>query len=542
MRRLVIITRRYPITQRRELLLSGLLGLYWAWQLWLTALLPTEDAFITYRYAEKLSAGKGLVYNAGEHVLGTTTPLFALLLGGLHSLTGFSIPLIAHWISILAVIITVSLLMVWLKRLSLGSVSPLALLAVSLSPIQYGMEGPLFIMLVVLALFLLRHEHDIALLLLLPLLPLVRPEGLFLIALIILYVAFNRRMVISLLFTSIISLSILGIALLVTFYYGSPIPQSIVAKQAGVYPVGLLGSTVGTLALLIEILTGINFVYGYTNTSLILAGSSLVLFVVCIYRIFQLLRRLDRVLALIPIFVAIVLVFYALSNTLIFDYYAGNVGYLVRLIWIAGLGLIGRSVFARHWTAPLLLLIILGPQLLHPVTQKQIITAENNRQLLYREIAEEVRPLLDTDSVLLLPEIGEIGFALPGVHILDAAGLVSPEAIPYLPVSTDQRPGLGVAVIPPQMVRDYQPDMIITLDTFILFGLDEDPWFQEHYHALITRPVQFPGWQSRYLYVFVFTKATNCSMLKDEFEIGIYLKSEDLADKTRASLKLIFGE
>lgn len=40
-----------------------------------------DDPFITYRYAYNLSHGLGPVYNAGERVLSTTTPLFALLLG-----------------------------------------------------------------------------------------------------------------------------------------------------------------------------------------------------------------------------------------------------------------------------------------------------------------------------------------------------------------------------------------------------------------------------------------------------------------------------
>src|SRR5215831_17336610 len=46
-----------------------------------------EDAYITLRYADNLAAGRGFVYNPGEHVLGTTTPLFTLLLAlaaGLH--------------------------------------------------------------------------------------------------------------------------------------------------------------------------------------------------------------------------------------------------------------------------------------------------------------------------------------------------------------------------------------------------------------------------------------------------------------------------
>jgi hypothetical protein len=42
-----------------------------------------DDPFITYRYAQNLASGKGFVYNPGEHVLSTTTPLFTLLLAGL---------------------------------------------------------------------------------------------------------------------------------------------------------------------------------------------------------------------------------------------------------------------------------------------------------------------------------------------------------------------------------------------------------------------------------------------------------------------------
>jgi len=39
-----------------------------------------DDPFITYRYAQNLASGQGLVYNPGQQVLSTTTPLFALLL------------------------------------------------------------------------------------------------------------------------------------------------------------------------------------------------------------------------------------------------------------------------------------------------------------------------------------------------------------------------------------------------------------------------------------------------------------------------------
>jgi len=60
------------------LVTSGLFILFAGW--------AYDDPFITYRYAENLSRGLGLVYNAGETVLSTTTPLFALLLAAIHPL------------------------------------------------------------------------------------------------------------------------------------------------------------------------------------------------------------------------------------------------------------------------------------------------------------------------------------------------------------------------------------------------------------------------------------------------------------------------
>ncbi|MDH4158307.1 MAG: hypothetical protein OEW00_13635, partial [candidate division Zixibacteria bacterium] len=39
-----------------------------------------DDAFITYRYAENMAMGYGFVYNEGQRVLGTSTPLFTLML------------------------------------------------------------------------------------------------------------------------------------------------------------------------------------------------------------------------------------------------------------------------------------------------------------------------------------------------------------------------------------------------------------------------------------------------------------------------------
>ncbi len=60
-----------------------------------------DDALITIRYAENLARGNGLVYNAGERFLGTTTPLWALILAGCAAV-GIPATAAATWIGVAA--------------------------------------------------------------------------------------------------------------------------------------------------------------------------------------------------------------------------------------------------------------------------------------------------------------------------------------------------------------------------------------------------------------------------------------------------------
>jgi hypothetical protein len=57
-----------------------------------------EDAYITYRYAQNLAAGQGFVFNPGERVLGTSTPLYAIVLAVARRL-GLDIPLASGLLS-----------------------------------------------------------------------------------------------------------------------------------------------------------------------------------------------------------------------------------------------------------------------------------------------------------------------------------------------------------------------------------------------------------------------------------------------------------
>ncbi|MBN1680436.1 MAG: hypothetical protein JW966_09085, partial [Anaerolineae bacterium] len=73
-------------TRRSGLIAAAVLGLvalltaaFWDY--------TQDDVFITFAYSRNIAQGEGFVFNPGEHVQGSTTPLWALLLAGVYWIT-----------------------------------------------------------------------------------------------------------------------------------------------------------------------------------------------------------------------------------------------------------------------------------------------------------------------------------------------------------------------------------------------------------------------------------------------------------------------
>jgi hypothetical protein len=495
-------------------------------------LIPTDDAFITYRYAANLAQGHGLVYNRGEHVLGTTSPGYAGLLGLIARFTGVeTLPMISRLVNIAAILIAggCAFVLSWQMTRSI-LVSATLLILVVLSPASFtgvltGMEGPVFVMLITLALLALVNHRWRTTAPFMSLLPIVRPEGVFVIGLagVIFLICLRRGQILIARRTLVESMLLLLVpamswAAFSTYYYGSPIPHSIIAKQAGVYPIGLLGSTVATLNGLAENYLNLSFISAISPSNAIIVGLFVTTFLFAVIQSFRWLVGRQPFLALIPAFALVMIGFYALSGTVVYAYYHPNYDIFARIAWCIGLYVIAGAVAARFLnpeairrysavlgTVAILISLFptfarLSPVLLQPAAEPQY-NGESLRQLLYRELAQHIKPFLPAGTVILMPEIGELGFILDQVKVLDAAGLVSPEAIPYLPIPPEQRAGLGVSAIPRGLLRDYRPDMLIFLDVFAVNGIAADPVFWDEYTPVIVHAVDLPGWGSNALYV-----------------------------------------
>ena len=114
-----------------------------------------DDSYITFRYARSILAGQGFVYNPGQAVLGTTTPLYTFIMVILGFLTGgvdAPFPLLAMGFNALADALTCILLWQIGKKLKaeLAGVASACVWAVAPYSVTFaigGLETSLYVLL-----------------------------------------------------------------------------------------------------------------------------------------------------------------------------------------------------------------------------------------------------------------------------------------------------------------------------------------------------------------------------------------------------------
>lgn len=192
-----------------------------------------DDAYITFRYAANLAAGRGFVYNAAP-ILGTTAPLYCLLLAAAGAL-GISIVTAAFMIGVMAG--GIAPVLVWRSGLAMGRPAAgfLAGLVLALFPYWWlnsktGMETSLAGALVMAAILLDLKDRPAASGLVCALLTLTRPDTAALPVLLFLarLVGDKRG---AKRFAVAGALGLLPWAVYGFMTFGSPQPQSLAAKQ-----------------------------------------------------------------------------------------------------------------------------------------------------------------------------------------------------------------------------------------------------------------------------------------------------------------------
>jgi hypothetical protein len=406
-----------------------------------------EDALITYRYAENLVLGEGFVFNPGERILGTTTPLFTLMLAASGLLFGAQhIPVASNVLS--AIFGQVAGLLTFAGVRRLGCSSAIGASAAGIFLFQPdvvvaatgGMETMLVVALMAGSFYALSAHRRDAAVVLCALLVVARIDGILWAAILMLLVCWERPRSThryALLFCGTLA----PWALFAQLYFGSPVPNSVLAKLAIGNAAGPLGE-LDTLAAHMRWFAGATGLHigptarGPDALVVLVAVASLALVGVA-----SILRKADRsALLAVVLFPPLLCAAYFLGRTpLIFPWY------LVPPLWcfctVVVIGAVRAWAALRNRLPPRRIRLGLGVYtgalflglLLHLATAnlRELAAQEHLQEYengLRRPVGEWLAAHTPEDATIATEAIGYQGYYSKR-RVIDLAGLTSREVV-----------------------------------------------------------------------------------------------------------------
>ncbi|MEI6045968.1 MAG: hypothetical protein WCS37_16585 [Chloroflexota bacterium] len=437
-----------------------------------------DDAYITFRYSRNLVNGLGLVYNPdGRHILGTTTPLLALLLA-LPNYLGIAPEGASLWLSLFSDSLTISLLyLISRDFLKLPRVGLAAGVLVAFWPdyINYavsGMETSLYIALLVGMFYLYLRQRYVQAGLVLGLLFLARPDGLIMGAVLFGDYLLKERRLPWRMGLAFLPLPILWFTF-ATFYYGNPISQSVLAKATYNNDNTPSESFIQLLIFLLQ---------SFKPILTILAALG----------IFTILRSQNyRGLRLPLVWWSLYCVIFIATGA--FHYFPWYYIPLLPFYFLFALiGVVGLSQpLIERLGHPLEVGIRIGGGLLTGglvwlalANKPTLAESQIGREVLYQEVATRLLKDLPPNEQFATKEIGTLAYFC-NCQTYDLAGLVTPEAL--------NRPELP-------LLQEIRPAFIIVYNNHLRADTLNSAWLKQNYETMEVHPVKL--WGQEVLYVF----------------------------------------
>lgn len=449
-----------------------------------------DDAYITFRYARNIAAGLGFVYNQGEYVLGTSTPLLTLILALTKSL---SIPIIpvAKFIGITSglayLILIISQFNNFSKRTAL---TLLFAVTVSLIPTNAkwdvaGMETALYILLIYIILFYSKDKTAFIIGLSAALCFLVRIDGIIALAALIIHKIINRvppKNIIKILVY--FSIFILPWVVFAIIYFGSPIPNSATAKSITYanYPLWSFSLTMfSQLTSRLHLIISIPFI------------------LVSISSIFYVLFKKQK-FQMVSIWTILYIAFFSITGAPMHGWYfapllpaiffqlfvslADLIDFVIKKVSMRMTKLLNPSLIIL-----IVLAIISGVFLIN----SRAVELRKNWKAFDEEIVDPIADYLfkygKEGDVLSLETFGSVGW-FTDFRILDRGGLVSPEVIPF----NHRVNGLNSIDI----ILNFKPRFVITWATWeeekMFLDKEKTTKFYNSYELIESYKIDIKDW------------------------------------------------
>ena len=436
-----------------------------------------EDALITFRYARHVASGQGFVFNPGEHVLGTTTPLLTLALGLAGAIAGAdSIPLIANVLMILAAagagVMTCRALeaLGCARGLALFSAAALMLHPDLLWMVTGGMETPLVLLFMATGLWALAVGRYSAAAAAAALLALTRIDGLAWSAGILACIAWQERAAVRrslLIFTAIV----LPWVIFAFAWFGSPIPHSLIAKRV----IGG-GYNIFNLSPLLEHLSwnGPYFAWSFPFA----APLGYAAFAIGAWAIFR--KPSPPALRLVVLFPFVLSAAFYVGRAPWFGWYMAPAGYASVIVGAIGVWHVARlltdsAIFRRlpRRAFPAAAAVFFGGYFaLTGARGMEVAANERVRQInedgLRRNVGLWLRDNTPRDAVVAMEAVGYQAY-YSDRRVIDFAGLVSPAVVAIRRASPSNAEAFD------RVLRDLKPDYLVLRS----FEVDQNM----HYHG-----------------------------------------------------------
>ena len=426
-----------------------------------------DDAYITYRYARNIATGRGFVYNAGEPVLGTTTPLYTLLLAGL-SLVWPDIPLASHYLGILAWMLCIPLIYGIGRtngRESIGLVAAALLAFNPLFPRVLGMETTLYALFALAAFFFHLQDRPLLAGLFASLAFLTRWDGILVVAVLLFAEMLKGRR--GFFRAGLICASVMIPWLAYSYMtFGSIFPNSFYAKMGQGWNQGFGGDELGTFGRGLLLLGASAY---EANPLFLIWGLFAAL------GLASLLYRRARWWPLL-LWTGLYIAGYIALGVLRFPWYYPPIMPGLVLLVAGGINLSAQflsryikrdAAQAVSVAALCILCLIPSAHWLVQDQQKEI----DAHSATYVEVGNWLHANTPPESSVALLEIGIVGFYSDRT-VVDTMGLVRPDMLGHLDTWLQT---LQFAV------NHYWPDYVVALERTAWVSLIGEPWFGEAY-------------------------------------------------------------
>ena len=454
-----------------------------------------DDAYITFRYSRNLAEGRGLVYNPGERVQGSSTPLWSVSLGLLGA-AGISIPAAGVGLGFLCGLGTLLLLIGAGRQLGeelAGWAAAFALTFQFFWVVLWvsGMETMLFSGLTLALLLKAARENWRGAGALAGLVCLVRYDGAIAavaVFLVMLWRAGWRRTLVECLWAIGVYLPWMIFA---AWYFGSPIPQTILAKKV----INVISWR--------EAFRQCAVYWQYSPEMWVWAP-------LAAWGAIRAVRN-GRAWAVFPLWIAMDLCAYIAQRRPVTHYPWYWVPLFPAVFLLGGRGLrdvlgcvglipaAGETAVSpnalRAWRAGAIaaIPILFGAgALMIKVPDYGASTLHRERK--YQRAAEALAPRLRPGQTIYMGEVGTMGWFLPDARILDSAGLLSPEiyrirkwdreALARRGRRPEQDPD-GSADVTRKVIEELRPDFITAGRSFLFMKeIKDEPDFREQYEEI----------------------------------------------------------